>query len=75
MSNDIVVVLALLKHLGMLTAKEAKLLYDDLKFKNLSTSLEDSLKMVEELFAKHSVGIKKTTTTISVDGKDVKITK
>ena len=75
MSNDIVMILALLKNLKLLTKKEATQLYDELKYKNLSSSVEDAFTLIEDIFEKHLIGQKNTSTDIKVGGKTIKVTK
>jgi hypothetical protein len=75
MSNDAILVIAMLKNLKLMTEKEARNLFAELQYKNVSTSLDDSLKMVEEAFKKHSIGKPKVVSQIMVDGKPINVTK
>lgn len=75
MGADLVITIALLKQLKLLSAKEAKLLFDELKYKNLSMSIDDCIRIVEEAFKKHSIGKKPITTELEIDGKKITLTK
>ena len=75
MSNDIIVVIAMLVQLKLITNKEAHSLYDELKYKNLSTSLDDSLSMVKTAFKNAHIGEQRVTTELVVDGKTIKVSK
>ena len=75
MSNDIIVVIAMLTHLKLITEKEAHALHDELKYKNMSTSLDDCLKLIKEAFKSSHIGENKVSTEIIVDGKTIKVSK
>ena len=75
MSNDMTLVIALLRNLKLLTEKEARNLHKELQYKNVSTSLDDSLQMIEDAFKKHSIGKKPVVSQIIVDGKPINVTK
>jgi len=75
MSNETILFIAILKELKLLTSKEAHSLYDELKYKNLSTSLDDSLKLVKELFKNAHIGEKAVTSELVVGGKTIRVSK
>jgi hypothetical protein len=75
MSNDAILVIAILKSLKLLSVKEARNLYDELKYKNVSTSLDDNLKMIDEAFKKHSIGKQTVSSQMIVGGKTIRVSK
>ena len=75
MNADLIMTIAMLKQLKLLTAKQAKTIYEELKYKNLSMSLEDCIKLVESSFKAARVGELPTTTDFTVGGKTIKVTK
>lgn len=75
MQADLIMTIALLKRLQLLTEKEAKNLFEELRFKNLSTELDQCIAIVDEAFKKHAIGVKKESTTLTINGKEVTVTK
>jgi hypothetical protein len=75
MGTDLTMTIALLHKVGLLTKKEAQNLYDELKFKNLSSDVNECINILTAAFKKHSIGITPTVSEVVVDGKKISITK
>lgn len=75
MGADFIMVLAILQKLELLTAKEAKNLYEELKYKNLSMELADCVGLIEEAFKKHRIGQTPTSLSMTVDNKEIPVIK
>lgn len=75
MQADLIMTIALLKKLELLTKKEAEDLYEELKYSNLSMEYKDCLTLVENAFKKNHIKGKVSSTLLTIDGKDVKVTK
>lgn len=75
MGTDLIMVVALIRKLGLLSEKDAKNLYDELKFKNLSTDLNGCVTILTGIFDKHKIGVAPELSEITVGGKKISITK
>jgi len=75
MSNDLTMTIAILVSLKLITKKEGVALFDELKYKNLSTSFDDCLNMIKEAFKVSNIGTNKVLSEIEVNGKKITISK
>lgn len=75
MTNDIVFVLAILCNAGVLTKTEAKELREEVAYTNVPSDFDLCYEIVNKAFVKLRIGKEKATHSVTVDGKDVDLTK